>query len=152
MHSVGNHGGGVDSVSHGSVDGVSHLGSGVDGVGHGSVDERGVVGSVVDRGNRVDGDDSGLADWDGSVGSDGGLDLRETLGVVGLAHRGVSGTKSLGLGQSPHFSMSGGDRLVGGLTSSDGVVEEGGVVGTEDGSGGEGGGEGEEGEADKGLE
>ena len=149
---MGNHGGGVYGMSHGSVDGVSHHGGAVHGVGHGSVDERSVVGdSVVDRGDRVDGDDSSLADWDGSVGSDGGLDLRESLRVVGLAHGGVSGAKSLGLDQTPLLSMCGGDSLVGGLTSSNGVVDEGGV-GTEDGSGGEGGGEGEEGEAEKGLE
>ena len=109
MHSVGNHGGGVDSVSHGSVDGVSHHGGGVDGVGHGSVDERGGVGSVVDRGDRVDWDDSGLADWDGFVGSDGGLDLSQTLGVVSLGHGGVCGSEGLALTQGSHLTVSGGD-------------------------------------------
>ena len=41
---------------------------------------------VGDRGNRVERDHSVLANRDGFVGSNGGLDLRETLGVVHLAH------------------------------------------------------------------
>jgi len=46
-----------------------------------------VVDSVVgDRGNRVERDHSSLASWDDPVGSNGGLDLRQTLGVVHLAH------------------------------------------------------------------
>jgi len=46
-----------------------------------------VVDSVVgDRGNRVERDHSGLASWDDPVGSNGGLDLRQTLGVIHLAH------------------------------------------------------------------
>jgi len=46
-----------------------------------------VVDSVVgDRGNRVERDHSGLASWDNPVGSNGGLDLRQTLGVIHLAH------------------------------------------------------------------
>jgi len=40
----------------------------------------------------------------------------------------VGGTESLGLDQTPLLSMGGGDRLVGGLTSSDSVVGKGCVV------------------------
>ena len=52
------------------------------------VDEGGMMSDSVvgDRGNRVERDHSGLANWDGFVGSNGGLDLRQTLGVVHLAH------------------------------------------------------------------
>jgi len=80
----------VDSVGNnrGSVDGVSHNRGGVDSVSHG-VD--GVVGNwvnsmVSDRGNGVERGDSSLASWHDLVGSNGGLDLRQTLGVVHLAH------------------------------------------------------------------
>jgi len=45
-----------------------------------------VVDSVVDWGNSVVRDHSSLASWDDPVGSNGGLDLRQTLGVVGLSH------------------------------------------------------------------
>jgi len=44
------------------------------------------VDSVVDWGNSVVRDHSSLANWDDFVGSNGGLDLRQTLGVVGLSH------------------------------------------------------------------
>jgi len=45
------------------------------------------VNSVMgDRGNSVVRDHSGLAYWDWPVGSNGGLDLSQTLGVVGLSH------------------------------------------------------------------
>ena len=50
-----------------------------------------VGGSVVDSvvgnwSNSVVRDDGGLANWDDLVGSNGGLDLSQTLGVVHLAH------------------------------------------------------------------
>ena len=64
----------------------------------------------------------------------------------------MSGTECLGLDQTPLLSVGGGDRLVGGLTSSDSVVDNWGMVSTEDGASGDGGCEGEEGEADKCLE
>jgi len=45
------------------------------------------VDSVVSNwGNSVVRDHSSLANWDDPVGSNGGLDLRQTLGVVGLSH------------------------------------------------------------------
>jgi len=45
------------------------------------------VDSVVgDWGNSVVRDHSSLANWDDPVGSNGGLDLRQTLGVVSLSH------------------------------------------------------------------
>jgi len=73
-----------------------------------------VVKSVVDSmvgnwGNSVVRDDGGLAYWDDPVGSNGGLDLRQTLGVVGLGHGGVGGSESLGLTESSDLTVSGGD-------------------------------------------
>jgi len=87
--------GSVDGVSHnwGSVDGV--VDRGVDSVVDGGVDsvvERGVhEGSVVGdsvsyRGDRVEGYNSSLASWHDPVGSNGGLDLSKSLGVVSLSH------------------------------------------------------------------
>jgi len=94
VDSVGNHWSSVHSVMDGSnnwssvdsmVEGSNNWGS-VDSVVEGS-NNWGVVGnSVKDGGDRVDGDDGSLADWDNLVGSDGGLDLSKTLGVVHLAH------------------------------------------------------------------
>jgi len=98
--------GGVDSVSHnwGSVDSVGHNWGGVDSVGYGvdgvvgnwvdgvvgnwvdGVVGNGMDGVVGDGGNGVERDHSVLAYWDWLVGSNGGLDLRQTLGVVHLAH------------------------------------------------------------------
>ena len=94
VHSVSNHRGGVDSVGHG-VDGV------VDG---GGVDKRGMdsVSHTV-GGDRVKGDNGGLALGDGPVGEHGGLDLSQALGVVSLGHAGVSGTECLALGQGSHL-------------------------------------------------
>ena len=66
----------------------------------------------------------------------------------------MSGSESLGLDQTSLLSMGGGDRLVRGLTSSNGVVEAGVVeagVSHQDGACGGGAGHGQEGEADKGL-
>jgi len=93
--------GGVDSVGNGMN---SVVGNGVDGV----VSD-GVNGVVGDGGDRVERDDSGLASWHDLVGSNGGLDLRQTLGVVHLADGGVSGSECLGLDQTSLLSMGGGD-------------------------------------------
>ena len=78
------HRGGVDSVVDGGVDGV-------DGVSH-------VLG-----GDRVEGDNSGLALGDGAVSEHRGLDLSQALGVVSLGHTGVGGAESLALGQGSHL-------------------------------------------------
>ena len=61
----------------------------------------------------------------------------------------MSGSKCLGLDQTSLLSMGGGDRLVRGLTSSNGVVEAG--VAHQDGAGGGGAGHSQEGEADESL-
>jgi len=113
VDSVGNDWGSVDSVSHG-VDGMvgnwvdGMVGNGVNSVVGNAVD--GVVdGGMVDGGNGVMRDHSSLAYWDWSVGSNGGLDLSQTLGVVGLSHRGVGSSESLGLAESSDLTVSGGD-------------------------------------------
>merc|ERR1719264_674900 len=67
------------------------------------------VDCVGDWGNSVVRDHSSLASWDDPVGSNGGLDLRQTLGVVGLSHGGVGGSESLGLTESSDLTVSGGD-------------------------------------------
>ena len=104
VDSVGNHWSSVDSMVEGSNN-WSSVDSVVDGSNH-----WGVVGnSVVDGGDRVDGDDGSLADWDNLVGSDGGLDLSQTLGVVSLGHGGVCGSEGLALTQGSHLTVSGGD-------------------------------------------
>jgi len=82
--------GGVDSVVDGGVDGV-------DGVSH-------VLG-----GDRVEGDNSGLALGDGAVSEHRGLDLSQALGVVSLGHTGVGGAESLALGQGSHLLARSGD-------------------------------------------
>ena len=122
--------GGVDSVvgNRGSVDKRGSMGNSVVGnrVGDsgGSMDKRGSVGySVVGNGvgnhwssmgNWVgnvgsDGNNSSVSDGNGPVGSDGRLDLREALGVVGLGNGRVGGAKGLGLDKSPLLAMSSGD-------------------------------------------
>ena len=58
----------------------------------------------------------------GLVGSDGGLDLRESLGVVGLGHAGVGGSEGLGLDKGPLLAVGGGDGLVAGLASDNSVA------------------------------
>ena len=90
----------------------------------GSMDKRGSVGhSVVGNGvgnywssmgNWVsnvgsDGNNSSVSDGNGLVGSNGRLDLREALGVVGLGNGRVGGAKGLGLDKSPLLAMSSGD-------------------------------------------
>ena len=120
------------SVSNKSVSSVDNRGSvgnsdrvGNSMVGNGSsVDKRGSVGhSVVGNGvgnywssvgNWVsnvgsDGNNSSVSDGNGLVGSNGRLDLREALGVVGLGNGRVGGAKGLGLDKSPLLAMSSGD-------------------------------------------
>ena len=122
--------GGVDSVvgNRGSVDKRGSMGNSVVGnrVGDsgGGMDKRGSVGySVVGNGvgnywssmgNWVgnvgsDGNNSSVSDGNGPVGSNGRLDLREALGVVGLGNGRVGGAKGLGLDKSPLLAMSSGD-------------------------------------------
>ena len=67
------------------------------------VGEGGVV-SHSEGSHGVQGDNSSLALGERPVGGDGGLDLRQTLAVVGLGHAGVGGAEGLGLGQSPHLA------------------------------------------------
>ena len=64
---------------------------------------------------RCHGNNSGVSDRDGLVGCDGGLDLRESPGVVSLGHAGVGGSKGLGLDKGPLLAVGGGDGLVAGL-------------------------------------
>jgi len=125
---------GVDSMMSDGMD--SMMSDGMDGMMSDGMDCM-----VGDRGNRVERDHSVLAYWDWLVGSNGGLDLRQTLGVVHLAHGGVSGSKCLGLDQTSLLSMGGGDRLVRGLTSSNGGVVDT-VVSQQDGACGGGAGHG----------
>jgi len=105
-------------ISWGSMDGMmSHgmdgmMSNGMDGVmSHGMDSMMGdrVDGVVGDRGNSVVRDHSGLAYWDWLVGSNGGLDLSQTLGVVGLSHRGVGSSESLGLTESSDLTVGCGD-------------------------------------------
>ena len=76
---VGNKWGGMNTMVNTMV---GNQRSCMDGVVGGSV----VDWSVVDWSNSVVRDDGGLANWDDLVGSNGGLDLSQTLGVVHLAH------------------------------------------------------------------
>jgi len=142
---VGNHRG-VDGMSQGgSMDGVGQRGS-MDGVGQrgsmngvgqrgsmNGVGQRGVGysvgnsvvgkrGSVDGMGNRVshsvgNGNHSSMSHRHGPVGSDGGLDLGETLGVVSLGDGGVGGSEGLGLHEGPLLSVGRGDGLVGRLST-----------------------------------
>ena len=54
-------------------------------------------------------DNSGLSYSNWSVGSNGGLDLSKTLGIVHLGHRGVGGSESFGLDKTSLFSVGSGD-------------------------------------------
>merc|ERR1711911_209130 len=109
-HGSGVGGGGVDSVSdnRGGVNGV--VAGSVDSMSDGGVDKGSMDGvSHVLGGDRVEGDDSGLALSDRAVSEHGGLDLSETLGVVSLGHTGVGGAESLALGQGSHLLPGPGD-------------------------------------------
>ena len=111
VHSVGN--------NRGSVDGVSNHRSGVMDQRSGVMDQRGGVhgvsdgmsedGAVGNRGDGVKGDNSGLADRDGPVGAQGGLNLSEALGVIDLVHGGVGGAEGLGLDEASLLTVGGGD-------------------------------------------
>merc|ERR1712190_114957 len=100
--------GGVDSVV-GNRGGMDKRGS----VGY-SVVGNGVGNYWSSMGNWVgnvgsDGNNSSVSDGNGPVGSNGRLDLREALGVVGLGNGRVGGAKGLGLDKSPLLAMSSGD-------------------------------------------
>merc|ERR1712012_190390 len=117
----------------GSVDSVGNNWSSMNGmVGNdwGSMD--GMVGNNWgSMGNNwgLDGvDNSGLSLWEGSVGSNGWLDLSKSLGVVSLGDGGVGSSESLALAQGSDLTVGGGDRLVRGLSSDNSVVK-GGMVG-----------------------
>jgi len=105
---------GVDGVVGNGVNGVvgNGVGDGVDGVvSHwmdGMVDWS-VVDSVGYGSDGVEGHDGVLAYWDWPVGSNGGLDLSQTLGVVSLGHGGVCGSESLALTESSDLTVGGGD-------------------------------------------
>jgi len=116
---VVDNGGGMDK--RGGVESV--VGNRV-GESRGGMDKRGGVGhSVVGNGvgnywssmgNWVgnvgsDGNNSSVSDGNRPVGSNGRLDLREALGVVGLGNGRVGGAKGLGLDKSPLLAMSSGD-------------------------------------------
>merc|ERR1711881_619520 len=107
-----------------------YTGGGVDGMGDGGGKHRGGMGDSMGGngvGSRVShvgshGNNSGMSNGDGPVGSDGRLDLREALGVVSLSDRGMGGAEGLGLDKGPLLAVGSGDRLVGGLaTNCDGV-------------------------------
>ena len=59
-----------------------------------------------------------MANRNHMVGTNRGLDLDETLGVVCLADRGVGGTKSLRLNQASLLTVGSGHCLVGGLPTN----------------------------------
>jgi len=102
--------GSVDSMMSDGVDGM--MSDGVDGMmSHGMDGMMGnwVDGVMGDRGDSVVRDHSGLAYWDWPVGSNGGLDLSQTLGVVSLGHGGVCGSESLALTESSDLTVGGGD-------------------------------------------
>merc|ERR1719278_1719320 len=79
-----------------------------------------VSNNAVVAGNTVvgdsvvgDRDDSGVADSHGLVGSDGRLDLSQTLAVVHLVDGGVCGAERLGLDEAALFpAVAAGDGLV----------------------------------------
>jgi len=113
MDSMSNNWSGVDSMVDWGMDSVVDWGMdsvvdwGVDSVVDGGMDT--VVDSMSYRGDGVMGDNGGLAYWDGSVGSNGGLDLSQTLGVVSLGHGGVGGSEGLALAESSDLTVSSGD-------------------------------------------
>merc|ERR1712024_225775 len=102
-----------------------------------SVVNWGVVDSV-NWGDGVMGDNGGLGYWDWSVGSNGGLDLSQTLGVVSLGDGGVGGSEGLALAESSDLTVSRGDRLVRVLAGPDSQVVRGQMVSDQDRSGGGG--------------
>ena len=101
-------------------------------------------------GNGVEWDNSGLSLWEGSVGSNGWLDLSKSLGVVSLGDGGVGSSESLALAQGSDLTVGGGDRLVRGLSSDNSVVK-GGMVGKKNWASWGSSGNGEEGHTNESL-
>jgi len=142
---------GMDGMMSDRMDGM--MSHGMDGMMDGMMGDRVDRGVMGDRGNSVVRDHSGVAYWDWPVGSNGGLDLSQTLGVVGLSHGGVGCSESLGLAECSDLTVGSGDRLVRVLAGSHVVsdVVRDSVVSQQDGAGGGGAGHGQEGEADESL-
>ena len=89
----------------------------------GSMNQCGSMNSMGYRvNNRCQRDHRSMTHSDGLVGSDGRLDLGESLGVVGLGHAGVGGSEGLGLDEGPLLAVGGGDGLVAGLASDNSVA------------------------------
>ena len=153
--SLDNNWGSVDGVvDWGSVDGVGNNWGGVDSVVHGGNDWGNSVVSDGVRGDGVDGGNSSLSSGDGSVGSDGWLNLSKALGVVGLVDAGVGGTESLVLAQGSDLLSWSDHGLVRDLSSNMadmGNMGEGGV-GHKDWASWGGGGNSQEGHAHESLE
>ena len=84
------------------------------------VSNNAVVGkAVVGKAVVGDRDDSGVADSHRLVGSDGRLDLSQTLAVVHLVDGGVCGAECLGLDEAAlPPAVAAGDGLVGGLAAA----------------------------------
>ena len=84
------------------------------------VSNNAVVGkAVVGKAVVGDRDDSGVADSHRLVGSDGRLDLSQTLAVVHLVDGGVCGAECLGLDEAALLpAVAAGDGLVGGLAAA----------------------------------
>jgi len=139
----------VDGMVSDGMDGM--MSDGMDGMMSNGMD--GMMDGMMDRGDRVVRDDGGLSYGDWPVGSNGGLDLSQTLGVVGLSHGGVGCSESLGLAECSDLTVGSGDRLVRVLAGSHVVsdVVRDSVVSQQDGAGGGGAGHGQEGEADESL-
>merc|ERR1719373_1211021 len=120
---VGNYWGSMDSMGN-WVDSVVDWGS-MDSMVDWGMDSMGKYwGSMSNTmwGNRVEWDNSVLTNWDWSVGSNGGLDLRKSLGVVSLVGDTVGGSESLALAQGSDLTVGGGDRLVRSLSSNNSMV------------------------------
>jgi len=97
------------SNNRGSVDGVMDQRGGVHGMSSGVSKDGAVGNSVSNRGDGVKGDNSRLADRDGPVSAQGGLNLSEALGVIDLGHGGVGGAEGLGLDEASLLTVGGGD-------------------------------------------
>ena len=82
--------------------------------------DNGMVGKGRSRMNSVGGhrNNGSMANRNHMVGTNRGLDLDETLGVVRLAHGGVGCTKGLGLNQASLLTVGSCHCLVGGLSTN----------------------------------
>jgi len=112
VHSVSNNRGGVMNQRSGVMDqrsGVMDQRSGVHGMSSGVSKDGAVGNSVSNRGDGVKGDNSRLADRDGPVSAQGGLNLSKALGVIDLGHGGVGGAEGLGLDEASLLTVGGGD-------------------------------------------